>query len=108
LKSRIALKYNYDSLNRRPKMRIQFLIIFLIYTMFTQKSWAPPPGQGGATGVAETPSDISKCDLNQSKQTKVKVKDKDGKEHFICTGQAVCGGKPLLFHARFLRGSHAP
>jgi hypothetical protein len=45
-------------------MKIQYLIIFLICGMFAGKSWAPPPGQGGATGGAAATPDISKCDLN--------------------------------------------
>ncbi len=75
-------------------MRIQYLIIILVLGIFAQQGWAPPI-KGGATGGAEAAPDISKCDLNPSQQTKVKVKGKDGKEYFICTGQAVCGGQAV-------------
>jgi Pre-toxin TG len=72
-------------------MKMQYLIIFLIIGIFVGEGQAMSPRQGGATGGAAATQDISKCDLNPSQQTKVKVKGKDGKEHFICTGQAVCG-----------------
>lgn len=73
-------------------MRILNIMIILIFGLFSVQGWAPPI-KGGATGGAEAAADISKCDLNPSKQTKIKLKGKDGKEHFICTGQAICGGK---------------
>ena len=73
------------------KNYFQFLILF--YGLFAQQGWAPPPGKGGAAAAPEP--DISKCDLNPSKQTKVKVKGKDGREYFICTGSAICGGKAV-------------
>lgn len=67
-------------------MKASYLALFFLLGIFSQNGWAPPPGKGGAP-------DISKCDINPSKQTKVKLKDKSGNEHFICTGQAFCGGK---------------
>ncbi len=76
-------------------MKIQYLITFLILGMFAQQGWAPPPGKGGATGGAEAAPDISKCDLNPTQQTKVMAKGKDGKDHFICIGKAICGGKSV-------------
>ncbi len=76
-------------------MRIHYLVIFLIYGIFLGEGQAMSPRQGGATGGAAAATDISKCDLNPSQQTKVKVKGKDGKDHFVCTGQAVCGGKSI-------------
>ena len=68
------------------------MAIILVFAMFSQQSWAPPIKGGGATGGAEGTSDISKCDLNPSQQTKVQVKGQDGKNYFICTGSAICGG----------------
>lgn len=76
-------------------MKKIYLCFLLVFGMFAQQGWAPPPGQGGATGGAAAAPDISKCDLNPSKQTKVKAKGRDGKEYFICTGQAICGGKAV-------------
>lgn len=75
-------------------MKTIYLAITLICGVFSTQSWAPPI-KGGATGGATGAPDISQCDLNPSKQTKIKVKDKSGKEHFICTGQATCGGKTV-------------
>jgi len=68
-------------------MKVQYLIIFLIFGLFSQLSWAPPIKGGAAV------SDISKCELDTSKQTKVIFTDKSGKELHICTGLAACAGK---------------
>lgn len=76
-------------------MKNGYLFIFLIMKIFINQAEAMSPRTGGATGGAAAAPDISKCDLNPSKQTKVKVKGKDGKDHFICTGQAVCGGNAV-------------
>ncbi|RLA68020.1 MAG: hypothetical protein DRQ88_00010 [Epsilonproteobacteria bacterium] len=70
-------------------MKKLFLILPLAALLFATQGWAPPPGKGGATGGP----DISKCDLKPKDQTKLKLKDKSGKIHYICTGVAICGGK---------------
>lgn len=73
-------------------MKKFYLSLILVFGMFAQQGWAPPPGKGGATGGAEAAPDISRCDLNPSQQTKVHVRGQDGKDYFICTGSAICGG----------------
>ncbi|RLA63926.1 MAG: hypothetical protein DRQ88_01430 [Epsilonproteobacteria bacterium] len=69
-------------------MKKLFLILPLAVLLFSTQGLAGPP-KGGATGG----HDLSSCDLKPKEQTKVKVKDKSGKTHHICTGLAVCGGK---------------
>ncbi len=76
-------------------MRILNILAILIFGLFAVQGWAPPPGQGSTTGGASVTPDISKCDLKPANQTKVKAKGKDGKDYFICTGQAVCAGKAV-------------
>lgn len=85
-------------------MRIQYLIIILIFGIFCQQGWAPPPGKGGAAAAP----DISKCDLNPSKQTKLKVKGEDGKVHFVCTGPIICEGKAIELSCRVNEGDSCP
>jgi hypothetical protein len=75
-------------------MKKLYLILFLGIGIFSQQGWAPPI-KGGATGGAEAAPDISKCDLNPSKQTKVTLTTKSGKVHRICTGVAICAGKSV-------------
>lgn len=74
-------------------MKLQHLIILLIIGIYFSEAQAMSPRGGGATGGAA--HDIGKCDLNASKHRKVKVKDKSGNYHYICTGQAICGNQPV-------------
>ncbi|RLA61800.1 MAG: hypothetical protein DRQ88_00055 [Epsilonproteobacteria bacterium] len=73
-----------------------FLIFPLAALLFATQGWAPPPGKGGATGG----QDVSKCDLKPKEQTKITLKDKAGKVHYICTGIAVCGGQSVPVSCR--------
>lgn len=88
-------------------MKIQHLIILLAFSLFSQQSWAPPI-KGGATGGAEAAPDISKCDLNPSQQTKMKIKGRDGKVHIICTGQIICEGKSAPISCKISKEEPCP
>lgn len=76
-------------------MKIQHLIILLIMGIFIGEAQAMKPSKGGATGGAAAGHDINSCDLKPQSQTKIKIKDKTGKFHYICTGQAICGGQAV-------------
>ncbi len=80
-------------------MKKLYLILLLGIGMFSQQSWAPPI-KGEATGGGAAAPDISKCDLNPSKQTKLKVKGEDGKIHFVCTGPITCEGKAAPIYCK--------
>jgi len=85
-------------------MKKIFLILPLATLLFATQGWAPPPGKGGATGD----QDISKCNLKPKEQTKIKLKDKSGKTHHICTGQAVCGGETVPINCRVSERESCP
>lgn len=47
---------------------------------------------GGARALG---IDLSKCEIDPRKQRKLRVKGRDGKEHHVCAGEAVCAGKTV-------------
>ncbi|RLA62579.1 MAG: hypothetical protein DRQ88_08090 [Epsilonproteobacteria bacterium] len=68
----------------------KFYLIFLLgIGFFTQQVW----GQGSPRGVSGF--DVSQCSVNTRQQTKVSRKNPDGTTSWVCTGQAVCGGKTV-------------
>ncbi len=72
-------------------MKLQYLIVFLILSLFTGECLAMSPRKGGAPGRAEAGPIISSCDIRPPEQTRIGLKDKKGQMHYICTGQAICG-----------------
>lgn len=74
-------------------MKLQYLIVFLILSLFTGECLAMSPRKGGAPGRADAGREISSCNIKPPEQTRIGLKDKKGQMHFICTGQAICGGE---------------
>lgn len=101
-------------------MKIKYLIPFiLIFALFSPQTWAPPTSKpqgkkekeevsrelakpeedesalGAVGGARALGIDLSKCEIDPRKQRKLRVKGRDGKEHHVCKGAAVCAGKTV-------------